>query len=54
MGANVPVVEQNDFHYNLRTAVGTAITNATTAGGGSDLAAEIQAAQDDIVRQMNL
>ena len=54
MGAHVPVVEQNDFHYNLRTAIGTAITNATTAGGGSDLAAEIQTAQDDIVRQMNL
>ncbi|MBR6160187.1 MAG: sugar ABC transporter substrate-binding protein [Lachnospiraceae bacterium] len=54
MGANVPVVEQNDFHYNLRTAVGTAITNATTAGGGADLAAEIQAASDDIDRQMSL
>lgn len=54
MGASVPVVEQNDFHYNLRTAIGTAITNATTAGGGSDLAAEIQAASDDIDRQMNL
>ena len=51
MGANVPVVEQNDFHYNLRTAIGTAITNAV---GGSDLAAEIQTAQDDIVRQMSL
>ena len=54
MGAHVPVVEQNDFHYNLRTAIGTAITNATTAGGGADLAAEIQAASDDIDRQMNL
>ena len=54
MGANVPVVEQNDFHYNLRTAIGTAITNATTAGGGADLAAEIQAASDDIDRQMSL
>ncbi len=54
MGAHVPVVEQNDFHYNLRTAIGTAITNATTAGGGSDLAAEIQAAQEDIDRQMSL
>ena len=54
MGAHVPVVEQNDFHYNLRTAVGTAITNATTAGGGADLATEIQAASDDIDRQMSL
>ncbi len=54
MGAHVPVVEQNDFHYNLRTAIGTAITNATTAGGGADLAAEIQAASEDIDRQMNL
>ena len=54
MGAHVPVVEQNDFHYNLRTAIGTAITNATTAGGGADLEAEIQAASEDIDRQMNL
>ncbi len=54
MGAHVPVIEQNDFHYNLRTAIGTAITNATTAGGGADLATEIQAAQDDIDRQMSL
>lgn len=54
MGANVPVVEQNDFHYPLRTAIGTAITNATQQGGGSDLAAEIQAAQEDIERQMSL
>ena len=54
MGANVPVVEQNDYHYALRTAIGTAITNATQAGGGSDLATEIQAAQDDIERQMSL
>ena len=54
MGASVPVVEQNDFHYNLRTAIGTAITNATKAGGGADLTTEIQSAAQDIDRQMSL
>ena len=54
MGTHVPVIEQSDYHYNLRTAVGTAITNATQAGGGADLASEIQAAQDDVERQMSL
>ena len=54
MGTHVPVIEQSDYHYNLRTAVGTAITNATQAGGGADLAAELQAAQDDVERQMSL
>ena len=54
MGTHVPVIEQSDYHYNLRTAVGTAITNATQNGGGADLAAELQAAQDDVERQMSL
>lgn len=54
MGANVPAIEQNDYHYPLRTAIGTAITNATQAGGGADLATEIQTAQEDIERQMSL
>jgi len=32
MGANVPVVEQNDFHYTCRQYVATAIQNVLTNG----------------------
>ncbi len=43
MGANVPVVEQNDFHYTVRTYIGNAIQNAI---GGADVEAELQNAQE--------
>ncbi|MCR5271629.1 MAG: sugar ABC transporter substrate-binding protein [Lachnospiraceae bacterium] len=45
MGTNVPVVEQNDFHYTARENLGNAIINAVN---GSDLATELQNAQDQI------
>ena len=43
MGAHVPVIEQNDFHYTVRTYVGNAIQNAI---GGADVEAELQNAQE--------
>lgn len=45
MGSHVPVVQQSDFHYSLRTLVGTAITNIIN---GSDIDTEIQGIQDQI------
>ena len=35
MGANVPVVEQSDYHYQCRQYVGTAIQNLVAAGDTS-------------------
>ena len=49
MGAHVPVVEQNDFHYTMRTYVGNAITNIVN---GADLQSELQNAQDQINFEM--
>ncbi|MCD7725822.1 MAG: extracellular solute-binding protein [Clostridiales bacterium] len=45
MGANVPVIEQNDFHYTARTYMAAAIINAVQ---GADLATELQAAEDNL------
>ena len=45
MGSHVPVVQQSDFHYNLRTLVNTLITNVQN---GADIDSEIQSAQDQI------
>ncbi|WP_408071369.1 ABC transporter substrate-binding protein [Butyrivibrio sp. JL13D10] len=45
MGANVPVIQQSDFHYNLRTLVNTLITNVQN---GNDIDSEIQAAQEQL------
>ena len=53
MGANVPAIEQSDYHYQLRGYLGTAITNATQAGGGADLVTEIQGAADQMTSEMN-
>ena len=49
MGAYVPVIEQNDYHYTMRTYVGNAITNIVN---GADLASELQNAQDQLVFEM--
>ncbi|WP_024864670.1 ABC transporter substrate-binding protein [Butyrivibrio sp. FCS014] len=51
MGANVPVVEQNDFHYTARTQIGAAITNVIN---GSDLDTELQNAEDQVKFEMGL
>ena len=49
MGAFVPVIEQNDYHYTARTYVGNAITNIINGG---DLESELQDAQDQIEFEM--
>ena len=49
MGAHVPVIEQNDYHYTARTYIGNAITNIIN---GADLMSELQAAQDQVEFEM--
>ena len=49
MGAFVPVVEQNDFHYTARTYIGNAITNIINGG---DLASELADAQSQVEFEM--
>jgi lactose/L-arabinose transport system substrate-binding protein len=51
MGANVPVVEQNDYHYTARQYIGAAITNVIN---GSDLDTELQGAEDQVKFEMGL
>ena len=51
MGANVPVVEQNDYHYTARTQIQAAITNVIN---GSDLDTELQNAEDQVRFEMGL
>ena len=51
MGANVPVVEQNDYHYTARQYIGAAITNVIN---GSDLDTELQGAEDQVRFEMGL
>ena len=45
MGTHVPTVEQNDYHYTLRTSVGNMITNVQN---GADIDAEIENAQSEV------
>ncbi|MCR5639831.1 MAG: extracellular solute-binding protein [Lachnospiraceae bacterium] len=45
MGTHVPTIEQNDYHYTLRTSVGNMITNVQN---GADLDAEIENAQSEV------
>ncbi len=49
MGANVPVIEQSDYHYNARTYIQAAITNVIN---GSDLDTELQGAEDQVKFEM--
>ena len=51
MGGNVPVIEQNDYHYQLRTLLGAAVVNCIN---GSDLDAELAGAEEQIRFQMGL
>ena len=51
MGANVPIVEQRDFHYPARTYIGNAITNIIN---GSDIDFELQNAQDQLEFEMDV
>ena len=51
MGANVPIIEQNDYHYQLRVLLGAAIINCVN---GADLDSELAAAEEQIRFQMGL
>ena len=44
-GTHVPTIEQNDYHYTLRTSVGNLITNVQN---GADIDAEIENAQSEV------
>ena len=50
MGANVPVIEQSDYHYQCRGYVGTAIQNLIEAGEFTD--ESVQAALADAQGQL--
>ena len=54
MGANVPVVEQSDYHYQCRQYVGTAIQNLVAAGDTSHegVAAALEDAQGQLEFEM--
>ena len=43
MGSHVPIVEQNDFHYTVRTSIGNAIQNILN---GAEVEAALQEAQE--------
>lgn len=49
MGANVPVVEQNDYHYSIRSYLSTALINVVN---GADAASELQSAEEQINFEM--
>ena len=51
MGKSVPVIEQNDYHYDLRGFVGTAIININS---GADITSEIASAEQQMRFQMGL
>ncbi len=51
MGANVPVVEQNDYHYPCRNYLSTALINVVN---GADAASELQNAEDQLKFEMGL
>ncbi|XME01867.1 ABC transporter substrate-binding protein [Lachnospiraceae bacterium C1.1] len=51
MGANVPTVEQNDYHYRARSFVAAAIINVIN---GSDIDSELQNAEDQLKFEMGI
>ena len=52
MGANVPVVEQNDYHYDCRRLVGAAIINISQGGASTEDA--LKDAEEQLRFQMGL
>ncbi|MBQ3406927.1 MAG: carbohydrate ABC transporter substrate-binding protein [Lachnospiraceae bacterium] len=52
MGANVPIVEQNDYHYDCRRLVGAAIINISQ--GGASTADALKDAEEQLRFQMGL
>ncbi len=51
MGANVPVVEQSDYHYTCRGLLAAAVINISN---GADIDAELQAAEEQLRFEMGL
>ena len=51
MGASVPIVEQNDYHYTCRTAIGNAIQNIL---GGADVMESLTNAENELKFAMGL
>ena len=51
MSGKVPIIEQNDYHYQLRTLLGAAVVNCIN---GSDLDSELAGAEEQIRFQMGL
>ena len=49
MGTHVPVIEQNDFHYSLRSYLAAALINTIN---GADAATELQNAEDQVNFEM--
>ncbi len=51
MGANIPVVEQSDYHYRARTYVAAAIINIIN---GADVDTELKNAEDQLKFEMGI
>lgn len=51
MGSHVPVIEQNDFHYSLRSYLAAALINTIN---GADAETELKNAEDQIKFEMGL
>ena len=51
MGANVPIIEQNDFHYTVRTSIGNAIQNILN---GADVESALKEAQEQVDFAMDM
>jgi len=51
MGGNVPIVEQNDFHYTCRQYIGAALQEIL---GGSDVETALKNAEDQLRFEMGL
>ncbi len=51
MGAHVPIVEQNDFHYTCRTAVGNAIQDVLA---GADVKEALKNREEELRFAMGL
>ena len=49
MSANVPVVQQSDFHYDCRTQIAAAIQNII---GGADATQALKDAEDQLNMDM--
>ena len=51
MGTHIPVIEQSDYHYSMRTVLGNALTNVIN---GADLMTELEAAETQLRFEMGI